>query len=184
MTDRDARTTLIFGGAKSGKSAFAEKLCTDSPYDLLYVATSPRFADDDEMNERIKRHVERRGTRWACIEEQIDLCGVLADEDHPDRVVLIDCMTMWLNNLVYHEKPLEQHIEAFLDTLSKTQSRILLISNEVGQGIVPETASGRSFRDLQGSLNQRLAARCDRVIEVRVGLPILLKPLPIPLISL
>ena len=184
MTDKEARTTLIFGGAKSGKSAYAEQLCTDSTHDLLYVATSPRFADDEEMSERIRRHIDRRGPRWACVEEQIDLCGVLAGEDRPDRVVLIDCMTMWLNNLVYHEKPVEKHVEAFLATLSKTQSRIVLISNEVGQGIVPETTSGRAFRDLQGSLNQRLAACCNRVIEVRVGLPILLKPQPTPPISL
>ncbi|SNY93283.1 adenosylcobinamide kinase /adenosylcobinamide-phosphate guanylyltransferase [Cohaesibacter sp. ES.047] len=184
MTAQDIRTTLILGGAKSGKSAFAESLCTQSPYELLYVATSPRFEHDEEMAERIRQHELRRGPRWQCVEEEIMLADVLTQACHPGQVILIDCMTMWLNNLLFHGHPLEDHVESLCQALLACEAHILLISNEVGQGIVPVTADGRAFRDLQGSLNQKLARTCDRVIEIRAGLPLLLKPSPTPQISL
>jgi adenosylcobinamide kinase / adenosylcobinamide-phosphate guanylyltransferase len=169
-------TTLIIGGARSGKSLFAEELCLRSPFELIYIATSPRFDDDREMAARIAAHRQRRGSRWTVLEEQTDVAPLIKAHDAPEKAILIDCMTLWLNNLIFHGKDLETHIGAFEASLQATRARVILISNEVGQGIVPNEAATRHFRDEQGRLNQRLAQCCDRVVEVRAGLPLILKP--------
>ena len=184
MISDKAHTTLILGGARSGKSSFAERLCEESTLDLLYVATSPHFENDSEMTERIRHHQQRRGQRWNLIEEEIALDEVLAANSRENTAILIDCMTLWLNNLLYHNKSIESHISLFIEAMQSNQSQIILISNEVGQGIVPADANTRRFRDEQGWLNQSLATTCDRVIEVRAGLPLQLKPTPYPAISL
>ena len=176
MTEQIARTNFIFGGARSGKSQFAEKLCIDSHCDLLYVATSPVIKGDAEYADRIKQHRDRRGPRWRVIEEEINLVDILTSEGDENLAILIDCMTLWLNNLLYHGLSLEDHLDAFVSAMTASQSKLILISNEVGQGIVPSNPEVRAFRDHQGRLNQTLAAHCDRVIEVRVGMPLILKP--------
>ena len=184
MSIQDSQTTLILGGARSGKSALAEQLCEDSALDLVYIATSPRFEGDEEMRRRISDHQVRRGDRWQTIEEEVDVPDVLASHDQSTKAILVDCMTLWLNNLIFHKLPLEAQIEALVAQLSRMRAKTLLVSNEVGQGIVPIDAETRAFRDEQGRLNQRLAEVCDRVIEVRAGLPLLLKPSNQPPITL
>ena len=184
MTAQKARTNFIFGGARSGKSQFAEKLCLESDCRLLYIATSPVIQGDAEYADRIKKHQDRRGPRWRVIEEELDLVKILEKESAPDQAILIDCMTLWLNNVLYHRLPIDERLDAFIAAMKASQSKIILISNEVGQGIVPSNPEVRAFRDHQGRLNQTLAEHCERVIEVRVGMPVLLKPNPNPLITL
>ncbi|WP_114008674.1 bifunctional adenosylcobinamide kinase/adenosylcobinamide-phosphate guanylyltransferase [Cohaesibacter intestini] len=184
MDAHNARTNFIFGGARSGKSQFAETLCHESDCDLLYVATSPVIKGDAEYADRIKMHQDRRGPRWRVIEEELALAEILKAESRPDLAILIDCMTLWLNNVLYHNLSLEDRLKAFIEAMQTCQSRIILISNEVGQGIVPSNPEVRGFRDHQGRLNQTLAAHCDRVIEVRAGLPLILKPIQQPAITL
>nr|WP_319389227.1 bifunctional adenosylcobinamide kinase/adenosylcobinamide-phosphate guanylyltransferase [uncultured Cohaesibacter sp.] len=180
MTIHSARTTLVVGGARSGKSSFAQKLCEDSSLSLFYVATSPVLPDDSEFAARIQKHKDDRGPRWTAIEEEIDITRVIRERDAPHNALLIDCATLWLNNLMYHALPLKEHIEALLEQLLVCQARVVLVSNEVGQGIVPTAPDVRAFRDYQGRLNQRLAETCERVVEVRFGLPVLLKPTDLP----
>lgn len=184
MHAHKARTNFIFGGARSGKSQFAESLCLQSDCDLLYIATSPVIKGDAEYADRIKKHQDRRGPRWRVIEEEINLVDILKQESRPDLAILIDCMTLWLNNVVYHNLSLDDHLNAFIEAMKESRSNIILISNEVGQGIVPSNPEVRAFRDHQGRLNQTLATHCDRVIEVRVGLPLILKPNAQPAISI
>ena len=184
MTSSNPHTTLIVGGARSGKSAFAEALCEDSPRNLVYVATSPRFEGDPEMTERIALHQSRRGERWTLVEEQLDLNSVLTAHNQPGTAILIDCMTLWLNNLMFHGRDVSDATRALVERLPSVTAQVLFISNEVGQGIVPIDADTRAFRDAQGRLNQSLATACDRVIEVRIGQPLLLKPSQTPPITL
>ncbi len=184
MNAQQTRTNFIFGGARSGKSQFAESLCLKSNCDLLYIATSPVIKGDAEYADRIKKHQDRRGPRWRVIEEELNLESILEKESRPDLAILIDCMTLWLNNVLYHNLLLDDRLNAFIEAMKVSQSKIILISNEVGQGIVPSNPEVRAFRDHQGRLNQTLATHCDRVIEVRVGLPLILKPTPQPDISL
>ena len=176
MKTHSARTTLVVGGARSGKSAFAQTLCEDSPFNLIYVATSPVFSGDKEMAARIQKHKDDRGPRWQAIEEEIAIDRVVKEHDDAETVLLIDCATLWLNNLIYHDLPLQDHVGGFLDAMAETHAHIVIVSNEVGQGIVPSSPQVRQFRDHQGRLNQQLAKACERVVEVRCGLPLLLKP--------
>ncbi|WP_316862345.1 bifunctional adenosylcobinamide kinase/adenosylcobinamide-phosphate guanylyltransferase [uncultured Cohaesibacter sp.] len=177
-------STLVIGGARSGKSAFAEKLCEDSDQTLHYIATSPRFENDPEMVARIEQHRQRRGARWTLHEEEIEIAGLVEKLNQTDNAILIDCATLWLNNLIYHQKPLQNSFDELEISVKASKSKLIIISNEIGQGVVPGTAEGRAFRDHQGRLNQMLAQCCNRVIEVRFGLPILLKPTPQPEIRL
>nr|WP_321457117.1 bifunctional adenosylcobinamide kinase/adenosylcobinamide-phosphate guanylyltransferase [uncultured Cohaesibacter sp.] len=176
MNETSAQTTLVVGGARSGKSSFAQKLCEDSPFNLFYIATSPVIPEDSELAARIKKHKDDRGPRWRAIEEEIDIARVIMELDSNENALLIDCATLWLNNLLYHSLPLQDHLNALVDALKASKAHIVLVSNEVGQGIVPSVREVRTFRDHQGWLNQRLAVVTDRVIEVRVGIPQQLKP--------
>ena len=183
MTDHTGhRATFVFGGARSGKSEFAEQLAVKSDLQKFYIATSAVF--DPEMSERIGQHRHRRGASWTTIEEQIDLAGVLAKTLSPDRVVLIDCLTLWLSNLTYTEKNTEAEVKRLLDVLAEPAGPCIFVSNEVGMGIVPENKLSRSFRDMQGRLNQDMAAVCGQVVFVAAGLPLLLKPNSQPEIGL
>ncbi len=168
------RATFVFGGARSGKSEFAEQLANTSGLQKFYIATSAVF--DPEMSERIGQHRHRRGASWTTIEEQIDLAGVLEKTLAPDRVVLVDCLTLWLSNLTYTEKRTEAEIKRLLSVLSAPAGPCIFVSNEVGMGIVPENKLSRSFRDAQGRLNQDMATVCDQVVFVAAGQPLLLKP--------
>lgn len=168
--------TLVLGGAASGKSRFAEALAERQPGSLLYVATA-RIGDDAEMAERVARHREARGERWKTLEAALDLTvAVPAAAGH--GAVLVDCVTLWLTNLLLAEGDAAQvwpPVEAFLAVLAGLPAPIILVSNEVGQGIVPDNALARAFRDLAGQVNQRLAARADHVWLVTAGIPLQLK---------
>jgi adenosylcobinamide kinase/adenosylcobinamide-phosphate guanylyltransferase len=173
-----ARLTLILGGARSGKSRYAESLITALPAPWTYVATAE--ARDSEMAERIAAHRARRGAGWTIIEAPRDLAGALAA--HGKTPVLVDCLTLWLSNVLLADADVDAEIAqlegALVHALAHAAAPIVLVANEVGFGIVPDNALGRRFRDLQGLLNQRIAARADRVILVVAGLPLTMKGSP------
>jgi adenosylcobinamide kinase/adenosylcobinamide-phosphate guanylyltransferase len=168
---------LILGGARSGKSALAVRLARSSDLPVTFVATAT--AGDAEMLERIARHRAERPPTWRVVEEPIRLAAALRAECRGDRFVIVDCLPLWLSNLLLAEAPLEPERAALLDALATLSGRIVLVANEVGLGIVPESALGRRFRDLAGLLNQSVAARCDRVTLVAAGLPVVLKGPPL-----
>jgi adenosylcobinamide kinase / adenosylcobinamide-phosphate guanylyltransferase len=167
LTVRRLRT-LVLGGARSGKSCYAEGLIEGLPPPWAYVATAE--AGDDEMAARIKAHRARRGADWRTVEAPRDLAAALAACGK--MPVLIDCLTLWLSNLMLAAADIDAEVER-LETAAAAP--VVLVANEVGSGIVPEHPLGRRFRDLQGSLNQRLAARADRVVLMVAGLPLAVK---------
>ena len=168
-----AQTTLVLGGARSGKSAYAESLVEERAGPCVYLATAT--AGDAEMAERIARHKARRGGRWRTVEEPLDLPAALADEAGPGRAVLVDCLTLWLANLMAAGRDPEAERDRLLAALSGLAGPVVLVSNEVGLGIVPEPAVARAFRDHAGRLNQALAAAAATVIFMVAGLPMTLK---------
>ncbi len=170
------RSTLVFGGARSGKSRFAEKLAAKSGLQKIYVATGAAF--DAEMAERIAAHKRQRGDGWQTIEEQIDLADVLARECRPGCVVLVDCLTLWLSNLTFAEKDIAAETARLCEAVRELPSASIFVSNEVGMGIVPDNRLSRSFRDAQGRLNQDFADACGQGVVVAAGLPLLMKPNP------
>ena len=165
--------TLVLGGARSGKSAFAEQLARAAAADCVYLATAS--ADDDEMRERIAHHRARRGAGWRTIEEPLALAAVLAREAGAGRALLVDCLTLWLSNLMHAERDVEAEIRALVGCLREANGAVVLVSNEVGLGLVPQTPLGRRFRDAQGRLNQAVAAIADDVVFIAAGLPLWLK---------
>ena len=167
--------TLILGGARSGKSRHAEELATSLSDHPTYVATAPLIDNDHEWLARIERHREERGTHWQVIEEELALTRVLKAQDGLESVVLIDCLTLWLSNLIFSGREIEDEVELLCELLPMLIGEVILVANEVGMGLVPENAEGRAFRDAQGRLNQRLAATADRVEFIAAGLPICLK---------
>jgi adenosylcobinamide kinase / adenosylcobinamide-phosphate guanylyltransferase len=167
------RLTLVLGGARSGKSRYAESLVEAAAQAALYLATAQ--ARDDEMRERIRRHRARRGARWSTIEEPLALGDRLCRESSAERPILVDCLTLWLANLLEAGRDIEQESAQLLEALATPAGPIVLVANEVGLGIVPENALARRFRDDAGRLNQAVAARADRVVFVAAGLPLVLK---------
>ncbi len=165
------KLTLVLGGARSGKSRHAEGLITALPPPWTYVATAE--AGDEEMAARIKSHRERRGAQWRTIEAPRELAKALAACG--DGPVLVDCLTLWLSNLMLAEANVEEETAQLEETLAATKGPLVLVANEVGSGIVPGYPLGRRFRDMQGILNQRMAARAERVILMVAGLPLALK---------
>jgi len=164
--------TLVLGGARSGKSRYAESLIAALPQPRIYVATAE--ACDAEMAERIAVHRLRRGKDWQTVEAPHDLSAALAAVA-ADAPVLVDCLTLWLSNRVLAEADLEAEIARLEAALSGRPAPVVLVSNEVGLGIVPDNELARRFRDLQGRLNQRMAARADRVVLMVAGLSIVVK---------
>lgn len=165
---------FILGGARSGKSAFAQQRAMASGLRILYLATAQ--AGDPEMAERIARHRAERPTDWELVEEPLALATALRAHAAPDRCLLVDCLTLWLNNLLAaSDQRLSDEISALLKTLPALPGYILLVSNEVGQGIVPANPLARRFRDEAGWLHQAVAARCDRATFIIAGLPLTLK---------
>lgn len=164
--------SLVLGGASSGKSAYAEKLLLGVAARPAYIATAQAF--DAEMAEKIARHKEARGTGWLTIEAPTDLAGAIAGAGGADGI-LIDCATLWLSNLMLAEADIEAAEAAAFEALENRTCPVVVVSNEVGHGIVPDTSMGRRFRHIQGGFNQRLAARADRVVAVMAGLPLALK---------
>jgi adenosylcobinamide kinase/adenosylcobinamide-phosphate guanylyltransferase len=167
---------LVLGGARSGKSAFAERLAEESGLAPVYIATAE--AGDAEMAERIDAHRARRGPSWRTVEAPEKLEEALLREAGEGRAVLIDCTTLWLSNLLLKGLPVEIRTEALADTAGRAAGLRILVSNEVGLGIVPENALARKFRDAQGRLNQKIAAAADRVVLIAAGLPLWLKGAP------
>ncbi|MFO8125143.1 bifunctional adenosylcobinamide kinase/adenosylcobinamide-phosphate guanylyltransferase [Yoonia sp.] len=165
--------TLILGGAASGKSAFAESLVLQGGHEHpAYIATAQIF--DDEMAQKVARHREMRGDGWLTIEEPLDLASALANAQD-DQPVLVDCATLWLTNVILGDHDIDAHSAALITALKLRNSPVVVVSNEVGQGIVPDNALSRKFRNAQGQLNQRIGAEANLVIAVMAGLPLVLK---------
>lgn len=167
--------TLVLGGAASGKSAQAEGRITATGRPRVYIATAQAF--DAEMADKIARHRAARGPAWRTLEAPLDLPAALATVT-PSEAVLIDCATLWLSNLILAGADLPAAEAALLASLAACPAPVVIVSNEVGQGIVPDNALARRFRNAQGGLNQRLAARAACVIAVMAGLPLTLKSPP------
>ena len=166
---------LILGGARSGKSRLAEKLAAESGCAVTYIATSQPL--DGEMNERVRHHRERRPEHWALIEEPIELARVLRDNARADACLLVDCLTLWLTNLLMLEDPqrLNAERDALLECLAELPGEIVFVSNETGMGVVPLGELTRRYVDEAGWLHQALAERCQRVVLTVAGLPLTLK---------
>lgn len=165
--------TLILGGARSGKSSFAERLSRESGFERHYVATGQAF--DDEMAQRIARHREDRGAGWTTHEAPVELVTCLEKVGSDDRVVLVDCLTLWVSNLMMAGEDVEQASAELLQHIEKHRGRYLFVSNEVGLGIVPDNSMAREFRDHAGRLHQQVAAVADEVYLVAAGLPLKMK---------
>jgi adenosylcobinamide kinase/adenosylcobinamide-phosphate guanylyltransferase len=181
-------STLVLGGARSGKSAHAEALATASGREVVYIATAQPGRSDGEMAERIAHHRAGRPAHWTTVEEAISLGAAIRQWSTPERVVLVDCLTLWLSNLLFSGAetfpeagpvtlPALFHREraALLDALADAGGDVILVSNEVGMGIVPMGAVTRAFVDEQGRLNQAVAAACERAVFIAAGLPLVLK---------
>ncbi len=169
----DFRVALVLGGARSGKSALAERLARNSGLSRVFVATAEAW--DAEMEERIARHRADRGEGWRTVEAPLQAADALADHDGHDNVIVLDCLTLWLSNLILAERDVEAAAATLCGRLRGMSARVVVVSNEVGLGVVPDTPLGRRFRDAQGRLNQQVAAIADRVILVAAGLPLRLK---------
>jgi adenosylcobinamide kinase/adenosylcobinamide-phosphate guanylyltransferase len=165
-------STLVLGGARSGKSRYAESVAMSSRPPWIYLATAESF--DDEMTARIAEHKSRRSRDWQTIDAPLDLAGAL--EALPrSATVLVDCLTLWLSNVMLADRDVDAEIQRLEAAMLAHKGPLVLVSNEVGSGIVPENALARRFRDFQGLLNQRIAARADRVVLVVAGLPMIVK---------
>ncbi len=165
---------LVLGGARSGKSRIAQGLAEAQAGPLTFVATAEVF--DTEMDDRISRHKADRGPRWSLAEVPLDLPKFLAGKQARSGTILIDCLTAWLGNLMHYGQDVPAAIDSLLVTLRSPRSALLyLVSNEVGQGIVPDNAMARAFRDHSGWLNQRVASVADEVLFITAGIPQVLK---------
>jgi adenosylcobinamide kinase / adenosylcobinamide-phosphate guanylyltransferase len=173
MPQPPPRMTLVLGGARSGKSAYAEALIEACPGPWLYLATAQAF--DDEMVDRIARHRARRTEAWRTRDVPLALPEAVAEADGP---VLVDCLTLWLTNLILAEADLEAATVRLIAACARAPGPLVLVGNEVGLGIVPDNALARRFRDAAGRLHQRLAAEADRVVLTIAGLPLIVKPGP------
>ena len=167
--------TLVLGGARSGKSRFAEELIERTGEPGLYLATAePR---DEEMRARIAAHRAQRGAHWTTTEEPLELVNVLLAEE--TRPVLIDCLTLWLSNLMGAKRDIGFETARLFAVLSKAKMPVVMVANEVGLGIVPDNAMARDFRDRAGRLNQSIAKQAQRVVFMTAGLPMTLKEMPL-----
>ncbi|MCF2906551.1 bifunctional adenosylcobinamide kinase/adenosylcobinamide-phosphate guanylyltransferase [Octadecabacter sp. CECT 8868] len=164
--------TFVLGGAASGKSSFAESLCFQSSKPKTYIATAQAF--DDEMRDKIETHRVQRGENWLTVEAPLDLVAALSKRA-ADEIVLLDCATLWLSNVLLADQDLDAAMTALMEALTACPAQIVVVSNEVGSGIVPDNALARKFRNAQGRLNQQLAAQAGLVVQVIVGLPQVLK---------
>ena len=167
------RLTLVLGGARSGKSRYAESLIESRPGGWIYLATAE--PGDQEMAARIRAHQERRGGRWRTIETPLELAPALSDAAAPDTAVLVDCLTLWLANVIAAGRDAEAETRALTRALGALAGPAVLVSNEVGLGIVPDNALARRFRDLAGGLHQAVGEVAQSVVFVAAGLPLHLK---------
>jgi len=172
---------LVTGGCRSGKSGYAQKIAESAPGVKTYIATCPCL--DDEMAERIRKHKEMRKSRWVTIEETLDLAGALSAA-HKSPVILVDCLTLWVNNLLYQAEILKKDFteadmiwqcQKVFDACASISGRVIFVTSEVGMGIVPADSLSRRFRDLAGRCNQIMAEKADSVIAMISGIPLTLK---------
>ncbi|MFC1885354.1 bifunctional adenosylcobinamide kinase/adenosylcobinamide-phosphate guanylyltransferase [Thermodesulfobacteriota bacterium] len=163
---------FILGGARSGKSSWALHYAESNYEKLLFVATAE--ITDEEMANKVRLHKESRGDNWRLLEEPLDIAKVIKDGFIETDVILIDCMTIWLNNVLFKrgEDTAELYVKNFIEALKSRSNAVIIVANEVGTGVVPEHKSGRVFRDLAGRLNQRIAAVADRVVYIIAGIPL------------
>jgi adenosylcobinamide kinase/adenosylcobinamide-phosphate guanylyltransferase len=167
-------TLLVLGGARSGKSRYAEKRILAASDNPVYIATAQAF--DDEMVERIAHHRRDRGAAWRTIETPVDLSQAITGERENRAAILVDCLTLWTSNLLLAGLDTDGATDALLAAIKSYPGPLALVSNEVGLGIVPDNALGRRFRDAAGRMNQAVAALVDEVQFVAAGLPLKLKP--------
>ena len=167
------KSTFVIGGASSGKSAYAEDLVLRSPGAPTYVATAQAF--DVEMVEKIATHRLRRSNNWTTVEEPYNLPHAIVANGMADTVLLVDCLTLWLTNIMSTERDVAEETDALIAAIAGVKGRIVLVSNEIGLGLVPGDERNRHFRNLHGNLNQTVAAAVERVVFVASGLPITLK---------
>jgi len=165
-------TTLVLGGARSGKSVYAEKLLENSGKQMVYIATAQ--AHDDEMGQRISHHQARRGTEWTTVEEPLDVCKALLKAGS-GKIILLDCITLWLSNMMAADLDVETEVKKFCDQLLSATSDVVIVSNEVGLGIVPDNALARKFRDEAGRANQMIAEACNKVVFIAAGQALVMK---------
>jgi adenosylcobinamide kinase/adenosylcobinamide-phosphate guanylyltransferase len=173
MQTLERGVTFVLGGARSGKSAFAEGLIEASGLEAIYLATGRAW--DDDMSERIGLHKERRGPSWTTIEEPLDLVGTLQSECADNKAVLVDCLTLWVTNLMMAERNIEAETAKLVAALPLLNGAAVFVSNEVGLGIVPENRMARDFRDYAGRLHQAVAGAAATVYFVAAGLPLKMK---------
>nr|WP_113342631.1 bifunctional adenosylcobinamide kinase/adenosylcobinamide-phosphate guanylyltransferase [Brucella intermedia] len=167
------KSVLVLGGTRSGKSSYAEKMAQSSGLQPLYLATGRAF--DDEMENRIAIHRDRRGSDWQTVEEPLDLVSALTLHVAFDRFVLVDCLTLWLTNLMMAERDVTAETAGLVAMLPNLAGPVVFVSNEVGFGIVPENRMAREFRDHAGFLHQAVAAVADEVYLIAAGLPLKMK---------
>jgi adenosylcobinamide kinase / adenosylcobinamide-phosphate guanylyltransferase len=167
------RLTFVLGGARSGKRRYAEGLVMDCAPPWVYVATAE--AHDGEMMARITAHRHRRDGRWWTVEAPIDLPGAIAAHGSNGQAVLIDCLTLWLSNIMLADRDVNAEMQRLVTALGNATGPMVIVSNEVGLGIVPDNALAREFRDAQGRLNMQVAAIADRTVLIAAGLPLILK---------
>ena len=168
------KITLILGGARSGKSVFGEKLALNKDSKPIYIFTAQPF--DEEMDERIRIHKDRRKKQsWQEVEATINLPAAISELSKKEKVILVDCLSLWLTNLIINERNIDRDITEFLNALEKSPSDVILVSSEVGLGIVPDNEMSRKFRDHLGSLHQRVAAISETVIMMVAGIPMIVK---------
>jgi len=168
---------LVLGGCRSGKSRYAEQWVDENFSDKVFVATL-EARDDAEMDRRIALHRQSRGIGWLTVEEPLDLAGVLDQNETGSEVFLVDCLTMWLTNMMmqdFSDEKIQGEVARLCRTVGELSASVVLVANEVGLGIVPESPLGRRFRDLAGWTNQRMARACQQVVLVAAGLPLRLK---------
>lgn len=164
---------FVLGGARSGKSRYAQARAESLPGDLLYIATAQAF--DEEMADRIARHVADRGPRWSTLDVPLDLPAAILANAAQEHVLLVDCLTLWTSNLMFTERDLDAETEALATAVAQAGGPVILVANEVGLGIVPDNALARRFRDAAGRINQAIAAAAEEVQFIAAGLPLRLK---------
>ncbi len=174
MTFEKQKSILVLGGTRSGKTAYALKIALDSGLKPLMLATTE--VQDAEMRLRVDAHKRERGPEWALVEETLELAAAIIANSSPAHIVVVDCLTLWLSNVMMADRDIEQQSGILAAAVSSLAGPVVFVSNELGHGTVPTHALTRKFRDAQGKLNQMMAAACDSVIYVQAGLPQMLKP--------
>lgn len=170
--------TFVLGGARSGKSAFCESLLETSGLKPIYLATGR--AGDEQMQERIEQHRKRRdnspGSDWMTVEEPLAVADAIRNSAFADHAILVDCLTLWVTNLMMADANVERECDGLIAALKEVKVPVVLASNEVGLGLIPENKMAREFIDLSGVVHQRIAAMADQVYFVTAGLPLQMKP--------